>query len=58
MQLVTGKPFFFIANLHEDENKNTHLSELEDYAAKNNISIIVQKKNILAKLGIVKMIYY
>ena len=40
MQLVTGKPFFFIANLHEDENKNTHLPELEDYAAKNNLSII------------------
>tara|TARA_B100000965_G_scaffold118862_1_gene98048 strand:+ start:2234 stop:3322 length:1089 start_codon:yes stop_codon:yes gene_type:complete len=40
MQLVTGKPFFFIANLHEDANKNTHLPELEDYAAKNNLSII------------------
>ena len=40
MQLVTGKPFFFIANLHEDESKNTHLPELEDYAAKNNLSII------------------
>ena len=40
MQLVTGKPFFFIANLHEDANKNNHLPELEDYAAKNNLSII------------------
>jgi len=40
IQLVTAKPFFFIANLHEDENKNTHLPELEDYAKKNNLSII------------------
>ena len=40
MQLVTGKPFFFIANLHEDMSKNTHLPDLEDYAAKNNLSII------------------
>ena len=40
MQLVTRKTILFLANLHEDENKNTHLPELEDYAAKNNISII------------------
>ena len=26
IQLVTAKPFFFIANLHEDEGKNTHYS--------------------------------
>ena len=34
------KTILFLANLHEDENKNTHLPELEDYAAKNNLSII------------------
>ena len=26
LQLVTSKPFFFIANIHEDEGKNMHLS--------------------------------
>ena len=40
IQLVTAKPFFFIANLHEDEDKNTHFSALEDYAAKSKLPVI------------------
>ena len=40
IQLVTAKPFFFIANLHEDEGKNTHYSSLKDYAAKFNLPVI------------------
>ena len=40
IQLVTAKPFFFIANLHEDEGKNTHYSALEEYAAKSDLPVI------------------
>ena len=40
IQLVTAKPFFFIANLHEDEAKNTHYSALEEYAAKSDLPVI------------------
>jgi|TARA_B100001059_G_C17746101_1_gene534402 GTP-binding protein YchF len=40
LQLVTSKPFFFIANIHEDESKNTHLTELEEYAAEHNLQIL------------------
>ena len=40
IQLVTAKTFFFIANMHEDEGKNTHYSALEDYAAKSHLHVI------------------
>ena len=40
LQLVTCKPFFFIANIHEDEEKNMHLAELEDYARDHNLEIL------------------
>ena len=40
LQLVTGKPFFFIANIHEDEGKNMHLAELEEYAKQHNLEIL------------------
>ena len=29
LQLVTAKPFIYIANLHEDEQKNIFVEELE-----------------------------
>lgn len=40
LQLVTSKPFFFIANIHEDEEKNMHLAELEEYAKQHNLEIL------------------
>ena len=40
LQLVTSKPFFFIANIHEDEQKNKHLAELEEYAKQHNLEIL------------------
>ena len=40
LQLVTSKPFFFIANIHEDEGKNMHLAELEEYAKQHNLEIL------------------
>ena len=40
LQLVTSKPFFFIANIHEDEQKNNHLAELEEYAKQHNLEIL------------------
>jgi len=40
LQLVTSKPFFFIANIHEDEEKNMHLAELEEYAKQRNLEIL------------------
>ena len=40
LQLVTSKPFFFIANIHEDEEKNMHLAELENYARDHNLEIL------------------
>jgi len=40
LQLVTSKPFFFIANIHEDEKKNMHLAELEEYAKQHNLEIL------------------
>ena len=40
LQLVTSKPFLFIANIHEDEEKNMHLAELEEYAKQHNLEIL------------------
>ena len=40
LQLVTSKPFFFSANIHEDEEKNMHLAELEEYAKQHNLEIL------------------
>ncbi len=40
LQLVTSKPFFFIANIHEDEEKNMHLAKLEEYAKQHNLEIL------------------
>ena len=40
LQLVTSKPFFFIANIHEDEQKNKHLAELKEYAKQHNLEIL------------------
>tara|TARA_E500000178_G_scaffold353887_1_gene421049 strand:+ start:2266 stop:3354 length:1089 start_codon:yes stop_codon:yes gene_type:complete len=32
LQLVTAKPFIYVANLHEDEQKNIFVEELENHA--------------------------
>ena len=40
LQLVTAKPFVYIANLHEDEAKNIFVDELEEHAKKVESSVI------------------
>ena len=40
LQLVTAKPFIYIANLHEDEQKNIFVEELEKHAKSVDSSVI------------------
>ena len=40
LQLVTAKPFIYIANLHEDEQKNIFVEELENHAKSLDSSVI------------------
>ena len=40
LQLVTAKPFIYVANLHEDEQKNIFVEELENHAKSVDSSVI------------------
>ncbi|RCL38702.1 MAG: redox-regulated ATPase YchF [SAR86 cluster bacterium] len=40
LQLVTAKPFIYVANLHEDEQKNIFIEELENHAKSVDSSVI------------------
>ena len=40
LQLVTAKPFIYVANLHEDEQKNIFVKELENHAKSVDSSVI------------------
>ena len=40
LQLVTAKPFIYIANLHEDEKKNIFVEDLENHAKSVDSSVI------------------
>ncbi len=40
LQLIVSKSFFYIANLHEDNEKNLYISELEEHAKKTNKELI------------------
>ena len=53
LQLISSKSYFYIANLHEDQEKNLFLDELEDHAKKTNkplIKVFAKAESELADL--------